>query len=122
MSEDDPIKNELNEILSKLRSGDSDLERLKLRLYATRQSIQIRAIECAERRLSHEGEVLSHLREGSGSQGKASVLPEAPRPVYLQKNLRDVWNTVSEEASKRQRNKTKILLKPLSDKRIKNAR
>lgn len=106
---DDPIKNELNEILTKLRSGDSDLERLKLRLYATRQAIQIRAIECAERRLTHEGEVLSHLREGSGSQGKDRVLPETPRPVYLPKNLRDVWNTVSEEASKRKRKKATVL-------------
>ncbi len=111
MSEDDPIKNELNEILTKLRSGDSDLERLKLRLYATRQAIQIRAIECAERRLSHEGEVLSHLREGSGSQSQTPVLPEASGSVYLRKNLRDVWNTVSEEASKRKRNKAKVLLK-----------
>ncbi len=106
---DDPIKSELNEILTKLRSGDSDLERLKLRLYATRQAIQIRAIECAERRLTHEGEVLSHLQKASGSQGQTPVLPEASRPVYLPKNLRDVWNTVSEEASKRQRKKAEIL-------------
>lgn len=111
MSEDDPIKNELNEILTKLRSGDSDLERLKLRLYATRQAIQIRAIECAEKRLTHEGEVLSHLREGVRPSSETPVLPEASGSVYLPKNLRDVWNTVSEEASKRKRKKAKVLLK-----------
>jgi len=122
MSEDDPIKNELNEILSKLRSGDSDLERLKLRLYATRQAIQIRAIECAEKRLTHEGEVLSHLREGSGSARQDRVLPEASWPVYVQKNLPKVWNEVLEEEGLRPSRKKKILLKPLSDKRIKNAR
>lgn len=113
MSEDDPIKNELNEILSKLRSGDSDLERLKLRLYATRQAIQIRAIECAERRLSHEGEVLSHLREGSGSQSQDRALSETPGSVYGLKGLRDVWNKLQQETDKRERNKAKVLLKSL---------
>jgi len=120
--ENEEIRGELADILTKLKNGDTDLERLKLRLYGTRQAIQLRAIECADRRLTHEAEVLSHLREGVRPPSQTPVLPEASRPVYLPKNLRDVWNTVSEEASKRQRNKTKILLKPLSDKRIKNAR
>lgn len=109
MSEDDPIKNELNEILGKLRSGDTDLERLKLRLYATRQAIQIRAIECAERRLTHEGEVLSHLREGSGSARKTPVLPEASRSLNGFKNLRDVWNGVLAKKSKRECKKAEVL-------------
>jgi len=94
MSEDDPIKSELNEIMSKLRSGDSDLERLKLRLYATRQAIQIRAIECAERRLSHEGEVLSHLREGVRPPSQTPVLPETPGLIQSIEGLRNVWKGV----------------------------
>lgn len=106
---DDPIKSELNEILTKLRSGDSDLERLKLRLYATRQAIQIRAIECAEKRLTHEGEVLSHLREGSGSQSKTPVLPETPGSVQGLKGLREVWNKLQQETDKRERKKATIL-------------
>lgn len=109
MSEDDPIKNELNEILTKLRSGDSDLERLKLRLYATRQAIQIRAIECAERRLSHEGEVLSHLRKGVRPSSETPVLPEASRSVNGLKGLREVWNKLQQETDKRERKKATIL-------------
>lgn len=109
MNEDDPIKTELNEILTKLRSGDSDLERLKLRLYATRQAIQIRAIECAERRLTHEGEVLSHLREGSGSQGKDRVLSETSRPLNGFKNVRNVWDKLHSAKGKRERTASEIL-------------
>ena len=107
--DDDPIKSELNEILSKLRSGDSDLERLKLRLYATRQAIQIRAIECAERRLNHEAEVLSYMREGSGQESQNPVLPEAPGAVYMPKNLREVWNGVLAKKSKRECKQAEVL-------------
>lgn len=109
MSDDDPIKGELNEILTKLRSGDSDLERLKLRLYATRQAIQIRAIECAERRLTHEGEVLSHLRQDPRPSSKTPVLPEASRSLNGFKNLRNVWNTLQSAKGKRKRKKAEIL-------------
>lgn len=121
MSEDDPIKNELNEILTKLRSGDSDLERLKLRLYATRQAIQIRAIECAEKRLTHEGEVLSHLRKGVRPSSETPVLPEASRPVNGLKGLREVWNGIQSAKGKRERGKTKILHEWLPNGRLKGS-
>lgn len=106
---DDPIKTELNEILTKLRSGDSDLERLKLRLYATRQAIQIRAIECAERRLTHEGEVLSHLRQDPRPSSKTPVLPEASRPINGFKNVRNVWDKLHSAKGKRERTASEIL-------------
>jgi len=122
VNDDDPIKGELNEILSKLRSGDSDLERLKLRLYATRQAIQIRAIECAERRLTHEGEVLSYLQQDARPSSKTPVLPEASRVIYSKKSMPTMFESLREIKSKRKCKQTGILFKPLQDRRNKNAR